>query len=75
MKVAASALRVSDPGSSAALHAVGYQPTSVSALHQILQAIPIDYESWTFIDIGAGKGRALPVRTSSGVPTMPSSPA
>ena len=59
MKVAASKLRVPDPGSKAALHAVGYQPTSVSALHQILQAIPLDYAGWTLVDIGAGKGRAL----------------
>jgi predicted RNA methylase len=59
IKVAATELRVPDPGSKAALHAVGYQPTSVSALHQILQAIPIEYDGWTFVDIGAGKGRAL----------------
>jgi hypothetical protein len=58
-KVAATELRVPDPGSKAALHAVGYQPTGVSALHQILQAIPLDFANWTFVDIGAGKGRAL----------------
>ncbi len=59
MKVAATELRVPDPRSKAALHAVGYQPTGVNALHQILQAIPLDFENWTFVDIGAGKGRAL----------------
>jgi predicted RNA methylase len=59
IKVAATELRVPDPGSKAALHAVGYQPTGVSALHQILQAIPLDFANWTFVDIGAGKGRAL----------------
>lgn len=59
VRVPASALRPADPRGKAALHAIGYQPTSVSALHQILQAIPLQYEGWTFIDIGAGKGRAL----------------
>ena len=59
IKVPSSALRPPDPRGTAALHAVAYQPTSVEALHQILQSIPARLADFTFIDIGAGKGRAL----------------
>ena len=55
-KVPASALGVAGES---ALHACGYQTTSVEAFHRILRAIPVRHEAFTFIDIGSGKGRAL----------------
>lgn len=77
IKVPASALRVPDSKSAAALHAVGYQSCSIPASQVILRGIPCRHEDFTFIDIGAGKGRAvllashLPWRRIIGVELSP----
>lgn len=77
IKVPASALRVPDAKSDAALHAVGYQSCSIPASQVILRGIPVRHEDFTFIDIGAGKGRAvllashLPWRRIIGVELSP----
>jgi hypothetical protein len=36
-----------------------YQPTEPALFHEMLDALPIDYRDFTFIDLGSGKGRAL----------------
>jgi SAM-dependent methyltransferase len=36
-----------------------YQPTEPSAFHEMLGALGIDFQQFTFIDIGSGKGRVL----------------
>lgn len=38
---------------------VEYTPSSQFAINHILGMLPADYGNWTFIDIGAGKGRVL----------------
>ena len=38
-----------------------YEPTPVSLLRSMLQSLPIEHSEFVFIDIGAGKGRALMV--------------
>lgn len=42
-----------------ARHAVRYQPSPQDLATEIIQAIPIDYSRFTFLDFGAGKGRVL----------------
>ena len=39
--------------------AVQYSPTKPSKFHHLLNSLPINYSEFTFVDIGAGKGRVL----------------
>ena len=54
-----------------------YQPTDAALFHSMLEALHIDYSSFTFIDIGSGKGRVLlvaadyPFHEIIGVELMP----
>jgi SAM-dependent methyltransferase len=54
-----------------------YQPTEESLFREMMNALPIAYERFTFIDIGSGKGRALlmaaeyPFRRIVGVELLP----
>src|ERR1700756_79540 len=54
-----------------------YQPTEPAAFHEMLQALPIDFRDFTFIDLGSGKGRTLlmasdyPFRRILGVELLP----
>lgn len=48
-----------DINSENARHAVRYQPSPHDFASEIIQALPIDYSQFTFIDFGAGKGRVL----------------
>jgi len=41
------------------LNAVEYRPTPVDAFIRIIGGLDIKYEDWVFVDLGAGKGRAL----------------
>jgi len=41
------------------IYSVEYRPTPVREFLGILAELRIDYPKWTFIDLGAGKGRAL----------------
>ncbi len=36
-----------------------YQPTEPALFHQMIAQLPIDHREFTFVDIGAGKGRTL----------------
>ena len=36
-----------------------YQPTEPALFHEMLAALNITFEDFTFIDLGSGKGRAL----------------
>jgi hypothetical protein len=36
-----------------------YQPSEPELFHQILRAVPVKFEGFTFIDLGSGKGRTL----------------
>lgn len=36
-----------------------YQPTEPAAFRQMMEALPISFEDFTFVDIGSGKGRTL----------------
>jgi hypothetical protein len=36
-----------------------YQPSDPAMFHEMMAALPIDFREFTFIDIGAGKGRTL----------------
>jgi SAM-dependent methyltransferase len=36
-----------------------YQPTESILFHEMLASLGIDYSSFTFVDLGSGKGRAL----------------
>lgn len=36
-----------------------YQPTEPAVFHQMIDAIPVSVSGFTFIDLGAGKGRTL----------------
>ncbi len=40
-----------------------YQPTEPGLFREMMGALPIDFRTFTFIDIGAGKGRALLMAT------------
>ena len=54
-----------------------YQPTDPSTFREMMDALPIDFREFTFIDIGSGKGRALlmaaeyPFRRIVGVELLP----
>jgi SAM-dependent methyltransferase len=41
------------------LHNAGYFGVAPSAFRQILERLHLDFEKYTFIDLGSGKGRAL----------------
>jgi SAM-dependent methyltransferase len=55
----------------------GYQPTEPALFHEMLGSLPIDFRSFTFVDLGSGKGRALllasdyPFRRIVGVELIP----
>ena len=36
-----------------------YQPTDPNLFHEMMSALAIDYQHFTFLDIGSGKGRTL----------------
>ncbi len=36
-----------------------YQPTDPSLFHEMMASLPIQFEQFTFIDLGSGKGRTL----------------
>ena len=36
-----------------------YQPSEPALFHEMLHSVPIDYQKFTFVDVGSGKGRAL----------------
>jgi predicted RNA methylase len=38
-----------------------YQPSPVDVCHQLFTSLPVRYQDFTFIDLGAGKGRVLMV--------------
>ncbi len=54
-----------------------YQPTDPVAFREMMDALPIEFEKFTFIDIGSGKGRTLlmasqyPFRKIVGVELIP----
>ena len=54
-----------------------YQPTEPSLFHEMLAAAPIQFDEFTFIDLGSGKGRTLmmasdyPFRRIVGVELIP----
>ncbi len=50
-------LKVEEPALLA--HAVEYRPTPVGDFVDILRGLKLDFDGWTFVDLGAGKGRAL----------------
>jgi SAM-dependent methyltransferase len=41
------------------IYGVGYWPTPVGLIREILEFLPIRHEEFTFIDLGSGKGRVL----------------
>lgn len=59
------------------LHAVHYQAVPAGLLREVLSALPIDPHAYTFVDLGAGKGKAailasrLPFRSVLGVELAP----
>jgi len=54
-----------------------YQPTDPSAFREMMASVPVDFSSFTFIDLGSGKGRTLlmasdyPFHRIIGVEIMP----
>jgi SAM-dependent methyltransferase len=36
-----------------------YQPTEPALFHEMMASLPIDFDQFTFIDLGSGKGRTL----------------
>ncbi len=60
-----------------AIAGAGYQPIESDFFHHILAQLALDYSSFTFLDIGSGKGRALllasdyPFRRIVGVELLP----
>jgi SAM-dependent methyltransferase len=36
-----------------------YQPSEPGLFHEILRAVPVEFDGFTFIDLGSGKGRTL----------------
>jgi hypothetical protein len=73
-RIPLSELAVDDP---AWLHGNGYQVTPVDAFEEIIGSLPVPPDGLTFIDFGAGKGRALllaarhPFRAVIGVELAP----
>ena len=59
------------------LYSAGYSGVAPSAFRQILERLHLDFEKYTFIDLGSGKGRALliaseyPFRAIVGVELSP----
>jgi hypothetical protein len=51
-----SDLRIESPNW---IHGYGYWPTTTEVVHEILAALPMQHERFTFIDLGSGKGRVL----------------
>lgn len=55
-----------------------YQPTEPALFHEMMTSLPIDFSTFTFIDLGSGKGRTLlmacdyPFRRVVGVEVLPS---
>jgi len=55
-----------------------YQPTEAVLFHEMLDSLKIDFQEFTFIDLGSGKGRTLlmasdhPFRSILGVELFPS---
>ncbi len=41
------------------IHGIRYSPTPAAKLHEMLAALPIRHEEFTFIDFGSGKGKVL----------------
>ncbi len=54
-----------------------YQPTDPNLFHEMMSALAIDYQHFTFLDIGSGKGRTLlmaseyPFRRILGIELLP----
>jgi SAM-dependent methyltransferase len=54
-----------------------YQPTEPALFHEMLASLPIEFEHFTFVDLGSGKGRTLllasdyPFRKILGVEIVP----
>jgi 16S rRNA G966 N2-methylase RsmD len=49
------------------VHAQGYTPVQPEALSEALRALPIDLSTYTFVDLGCGKGRALFIASAHGM--------
>jgi SAM-dependent methyltransferase len=64
-------------GSGKDLYNAGYFAVAPSVFRQILQRLQLDFENYTFVDLGSGKGRALliasdyPFRAIVGVELSP----
>jgi Histone methylation protein DOT1 len=41
------------------VYGVGYWPTPVALVREVLSSLPVQHEQFTFIDLGSGKGRVL----------------
>jgi hypothetical protein len=41
------------------LHGIGYAPVPIYDMQKILAELPIDHREFAFVDMGAGKGRAI----------------
>ena len=41
------------------VHGIGYEPVPVEDIAHIISSLDIDFEQFVFLDMGAGKGRAL----------------
>jgi SAM-dependent methyltransferase len=59
-------------------HASAYQPIYPAPFMDLIRQLPIDFEEWTFVDFGSGKGRAVllasefPFRKVVGIEFSPS---
>ena len=47
-------------------HAIDYEPTPVAPFYWLRTVLPKDRDRWTFVDIGAGKGRTLALASTLG---------
>ncbi len=54
-----------DIESNNARYGVRYQPSPHDLVTKVIQALPIDYSQFTFLDFGAGKGRVLLIAAQS----------
>jgi SAM-dependent methyltransferase len=41
------------------IHGIRYSPTPAAKLHEMLAALPIRHEDFSFVDFGSGKGKVL----------------
>ena len=41
------------------IHSTRYRPTPATIFHELMAALPIRHEEFTFIDFGSGKGKVL----------------